>query len=495
MCVIAKRSSTMKTKLYRFYAFFYVFFVLALLCQAQAQNVSIELGPNEIGINEQFTITVKVEEDRLERYGDFPDIPGFEKAGTSTSSSTNIINGKISSSQSVTQSYIPTREGTFQLAPFQIAINDKQVSSSGTKIKVGPAKQRRSSNNPFDFNDPFEDFFGGRNQPDEFEDVEEDAFLALTTSKDTVYLGEGFTTTLAFYVSEKNQAPLQFYDLGKQLTDILKDIKPTAAWEENFNIENINGTPVTINGENYTQYKIYQAAYYPFNLNKITFPSLPLQMIKYKVAKNPSFFGRRRQEDFKTFYSQPKQVVVKDLPPHPYKEQVAVGDYHLEENISQTSLETGNSFNYTFKVVGEGNISAINKPTIRQIKGLDVYAPSIEQNISRRNNRVRGSKAFSYYAVPSEPGSYQLSDYIHWIFFNTATEQYDTLTSDITVEVEGRSLKNESISSRDVGSFYDQLADADNSLRSRNNDGWLQLVANILILSMLLMTIVLVFKR
>ena len=85
----------------------------------------------------------------------------------------------------------------------------------------------------------------------------------MTTSQDEVYLGEGFTATLAFYVAEENQAPLQFYDLGKQLTDILKLIKPSNAWEENFNIENINGSPVSINGENYTQYKIYQATFYP----------------------------------------------------------------------------------------------------------------------------------------------------------------------------------------------------------------------------------------
>ena len=48
-------------------------------------------------------------------------------------------------------------------------------------------------------------------------DVKDDAFLALSTSKDTVFMGEGFTATLAFYVSEKNQAPLQFYDLGNSL--------------------------------------------------------------------------------------------------------------------------------------------------------------------------------------------------------------------------------------------------------------------------------------
>lgn len=483
----------MTTMRNRFYAFFLPFFMLA--SYAQAQKASVVLGPTEIGINEQFTITLKVENDRLGRYGEFPEIPGFEKAGTSSSSSTNIVNGQVSSSQSIVQSYLPTREGTFQLPSFSMEANDQQVSAPGATIKVGAARQRSSSNSPFDIDDPFDSFFGKRNQPDEFVDVKEDAFLSLTTSQDTVYVGEGFTTTLAFYVSDKNQAPLQFYDLGKQLTDILKQIRPADAWEENFNIENINDTPVSINGESYRQFKIYQATFYPFNQEPIKFPSIPLQMIKYKVAKNPSFFGRRKQEDFKTFYSQPKQIVVRDLPPHPLKDQVAVGDYQLEENISEKNVATGSSFNYTFKVTGEGNIAAIEAAMVKKNKDLEVYAPSVEQNISRRNNRVRGSKAFSYYAVPGEPGDYPLSNYFNWIFFNTTTRQYDTLTSDITVHVEGSSLKNESISSRNVGSFYDRLSDTDNQLRSRNNDGWMQLLANILILSMLMLTLVVVFRK
>ena len=70
-------------------------------------------------------------------------------------------------------------------------------------------------------------------------DIEANAFLALTTDKPEVYVGEGFTTTLAFYVSEENRAELRFYDLGKQITDIVKEIKPNTCWEENFNIDNI----------------------------------------------------------------------------------------------------------------------------------------------------------------------------------------------------------------------------------------------------------------
>lgn len=471
------------------------FFALLSSLPALAQEISVELGPNDIGLNEQFTITVKIQDDRLRKYDDFPEIPGFEKAGISTSSSTNIVNGQVSSSQSVTQTYLPTREGSFQLPSFRMNINDTQVSSSGTTITVGPSRQNSRSSSPLDFDDPFDSFFNQDRQAQEFVDVKDDAFLALSTDKDTVFLGEGFTTTLAFYVSEKNQAPLQFYDLGKQLTDILKAVRPSNAWEENFNIENINGKPVSIGGESYTQYKIYQATFYPLNKETIRFPEVGLKMIKYKVAKNPSFFGRRRQEDFKTFYSQPKRVVVKDLPPHPLKETVAVGDYRLEEQIGDQELTTGNSFNYTFTIVGEGNISAIEKPMVAEEDAFDVYAPSIEQNISRRNNRVRGSKAFSYYAVPNEPGTYQLGDYFQWVYFNPDTRQYDTLKSDVSINVSGRSRKNDYISSQNVGTFYDKVENADNQLRGLGDDHWMKILANVLILGMLVLTAVVVFKK
>jgi len=471
------------------------FFALFASLPGLAQEISIELGSNNIRLNEQFAITVKIQDDRLRKYDDFPEIPGFEKAGISTSSSTNIVNGQVSSSQSVTQTYLPTREGTFKLPPFRMSINDTQVNSSGTTITVGPAKQDSRSRSPFDFDDPFDNFFDRDRQAQEFVDVRDEAFLALSTNKDMVYLGEGFTTTLAFYVSEKNQAPLQFYDLGKQLTEILKKIRPSNAWEENFNIENINGKPVSIGGENYTQYKIYQATFYPLNEETIRFPEVGLKMIKYKVAKNPSFFGRRRQEDFKTFYSQPKQVVVKDLPPHPLKETVAVGNYRLEEQIGKEDITTGNSFSYTFKIVGEGNISSIEKPQVLEDDNFDVYAPSIEQNISRRNHRVRGSKAFSYFTVPNEPGQFELGDYFQWIYFNPESEAYDTLRSDITIDVSGRSRKNDYISSQNVGTFYDRASMVDNELRSLNGENWMKMLANVLLLGMLLLTAVVVFRK
>ena len=466
---------------------------LLISWNAISQQVSIQLGPDQIGFNQVFTITITVENDQLKSYNGFPDIPGFAKRGTSSSSSTNIVNGRVSSKQSIIQNYMPKAEGTYVIQPFTMEINGQTVNSPGKTVKVGPPVQQQTRD-PFSV-DPFDDFFSNRSEPQEFVDIQEDAFLALTTDKDEVFIGEGFTMTLAFYVADDNRAPLQFYEPAKQLSEILKEIKPSNCWEENFNIDNLNGEPVTINKKGYSQYKIYQATYYPLNLDTISFSQVPFKMIKYKVAKNPSFFGRSRQEDFKTYYTKPKMILVKNLPPHPLRDEVSVGNYRLKEEISSELVNTGTSFSYAFTVFGEGNISAINRPFTEPNRIMEFYPPNIRQNINRGNNRVTGNKTFNYYIIPNEPGDYDLSDFFEWVFFNPVSESYDTLRSEITVNVTGESKRNNQILSNDMGSFYDQIEIESNQLKAMHKDEWLKTFANLFILVMLGASIYLIFKK
>ena len=470
--------------------------MVLMLEKSYSQEISLDLGASELALNQYFTITITVQNDRLRNYDEFPEISGFVKRGTSSSTSTNFINGKMSSTQSITQNYAPQREGNFRLPPFAITVNGEEIKSDGQIIRVGPpANTRRQQQvDPFSA-DPFEDFFGRKSEPREFVDIKDEAFLALTTDKDEVFVGEGFTTTLAFYVAVENKAPLSFYDLGNQLTGIVKKIKPANTWEENYNIENVQKEPVTINGKEYAQYKLYQATYYPLNLEDIVFPSVGLELIKYKVAKNPTFFGQNRMEDYKTFYSREKTVAVKDLPPHPLKQTVPVGKYRLQEEITNTELNTGESFNYSFIVAGEGNISSINKPEITSGKAFDFYEPNVKQNVNRNNGRVRGTKTFSYFGIPNEPGAYNMADLIQMVYFNPETARYDTLKSRVGLVVKGESRRNEYISSSDLGSFYDRIGIEDNTLVKLSGTGSSRIFANVFILVMLALTAVLYIRR
>jgi len=465
---------------------------LLIFTASQAQKTQVTLGPDEIGENQIWTITVTVHNERLRSYDNFPEIEGFRKRGTSTQSTQNIINGQISSSQSVIMSYLPLKRGTFTIPDFTMNVNGSPIQVKGKAVKVGPPVQSQSD--PFrSFFDRGDDFFG-RGET-EFVDVNDDAFLALTTSKDEVYVGEGFNATLAFYVSEDNRAPLQFYELGRQLSDILKKLKPNNCWEENFNIENIEGEPVTVGNKDYTRYKIYQATYFPLNTESIVFPRVALEMIKYKVAKNPSFFGQNRKEDYKTFYSKPKTIRVKQLPPHPMRDRVAVGNYKLTEMMPNTDITTGKSASYVFNIYGEGNISSIQKPNVIDNPNFEFYEPNVRMDIKRENGRVHGTKSFNYFLIPKEPGRYDLKDYFQWVFFNPEVGKYDTLKSKLTVYVTGESMRNEAIEANDDGSFYDKIQTADNSLTMMHDSGWVRTAFSVFIFLVLGTSAFLVFRK
>ncbi len=462
-----------------------------------AQDISIELGPDRIALNEAFTITVKVEGETLKSYDKFPEISGLVKRGTSSSSSTNIFNGQVSRSQSITQTYVPEKEGTINIPAFNINVNGKVISSPGKNVEVGPAKQqsRNRRYDPFG-SDPFEDFFGRRDEPEEFVNLKEDAFFALTSDKDEIYVGEGVNTTLAFYVSNENRAPLQFHDLTNQLTEILRKVRPNNVWEENFNIENITAEPVNIGGERYSVYKIFQATFFPLGEQEIVFPKVGLEMIKYQVAKSRSFFGQNRKETFKTFYSKPKTVKVKPLPEHPLKDQVSVGNYELSENINSTELNTGESFQYEFDVRGKGNISGIAEPQVTDKKELEIYSPDVSENITRSGVSVRGSKAFRYYMIPKEPGEYDLSEYFQFIFFNTSTNKYDTLKSDYNIKVSGESMANVNIEQASSdGLFYDTIDEVSNQLQSHQTTEIWKWVFNIFLIVAFSLSLFILLKK
>ncbi len=395
----------------------------------------------------------------------------------------------------MTQNYFADAQGEFTLDPFTMKVNDKVINSPGTKIKVGAPVQQRNQFDPFS-TDPFQDLFDNPQQgAQEFMDIKEDAFLSLTTDKDEVYIGEGFTLILAFYISEGNKAPMQFYDPARQLGEVLKKIKPANCWEENFNIENIAPERVTVNEKPYSRYKIYEASYYPLNADTIRFPVIPFKMIKYKVARNPSFFGRNRLEDFKTFYTKPKNVIVMQLPPFPGRDAVAVGNYRLSEKVESEKLTTGQSFNYEFTILGEGNIAAINEPVTGSGSIFQIYPPNVRQNINRSGDKVTGNKTFSYYIIPNEPGDFNLGNYFSWIFFNPVKKQYDTLRSELTVTVSGESKKNEQISANDVGSFYDQIEIESNVLANLQEHHWVRYAINLFIVIMLGVSIYIIFKK
>jgi hypothetical protein len=276
----------------------------------------------------------------------------------------------------------------------------------------------------------------------------------------------------------------------------LKKIKPTNAWEENFNVSNIEPEEVTINGKRWTKYKVYEATFFPFSEGKIEIPRIPWEMIKYKVAKNPSFFGTNRQEDFKTFYSSPKTISIIPLPPHPLKNEVSVGQFQLRENITTIEVETGQGFDYNFGISGVGNINAVSAPKRIPTANLNTFDPNVRQQINRGYSRVSGIKDFNYYITFTEAGEYDLWKNFEWIYFDPSRSVYDTLKSAAIIRVVGESKTNESISSQRLGGLYDRIVIEDNRFLNEEYKYYFTMAINVfLVVSMILLAILILRKK
>lgn len=438
-----------------------VFFLSAALpVLAQGQKIRIVPGPSSIAANEFYTITLTVQDQELKDYSAFPRIPGFSKGGISTSSSMSSFNGRVTNETSVTQNYVPTAQGAFTLSPFTMKVNGQTVRCPGAGIRVGPPRQGQSADpfgsNPFAY-DPFEDFF-----PKTRASGKADAFFSVVPDKKEIWAGEGVNLTISFFVSEDNAADMTFYQAGEQLDGFLKKIKPRNAWEENFGLDEIESTKVKIGKKNYTEYRLYQGTLFPLTAQDIQVPALGLKM---SVLKGQGFaFGARPEEELRTFESKPFVIRVKELPDHPLKGKVGIGRFTLAEKLGKPRVRINEGVPYELSVTGEGNISTIPDPLSPGSSMIDLYPPNTRQTIQRAGGRVTGSKTFSYLLVPKESGKVELRRVLNWVYFNTATGRYDTLSPQASFWVMKGKESGAGSSARKQDSFYDLIDKADSRL-------------------------------
>jgi hypothetical protein len=434
---------------------------------APAAEAEIVLGPPSFSINDYFTISFLLRGAPLERYSAFPEIEGFKKSGKSSTTTTRIVAGARSTELTITQRYAAYAEGEFTLKPFSMTINGLAVRSAGLTLKVGPqaaaATPAPSSGATPPAGIGLLDQLFGKPKVQDYVEPKDQAFLALVPDKERVYVGQGLHVGLYFYLTPQDQGLLEFYDFAGQLPNIIRQLRQRTVWEETFDEQEIVPENVQVAGKSFLRYRLYEAELYPLNAQPLSFPVVPLRMVKYRVAKKPEAGLDNRMEGFKTYFTAPRTIPVLPLPPHPLRDVVAVGSYRLREAIDRTSFRTGQAFTYSFVVEGEGNLSALNLPAPAAHTGLEVYGPDVEQNLTRQGGRVGGRKSFRYRLIARRPGPVPLDSLFSLVVFNPATARYDTLRSGLHPEVKGPVREAATFRPRPTDPFYQEaLRDADN---------------------------------
>jgi hypothetical protein len=451
--------------------------------EAFPQESAIELGEKNIALDEPFAITLVIREAQDQHtYSPFPDIAGMQKREVTTVNLKEGATGKYIISQRITQYYLAAKTGKFTLPPFRMTVNGKVLRSPGATITVeapgraAPADTLASR--------LYNEIIG---MEKEVAEKKEDAFLALSTDRDTVFTGESFTLTLALYVAENNQVEMRSFEEGAQLLRLLRELKPANCWEQDFNLREFVTSRVTVNRKKYTQYKMYQAAFYPLMPDTVRLSAVSFRLLKIRAA------GAKGgpAQDTVTFFSQPRAVYVKPLPPHPLRDGIPVGNFRLEEGVSNRQLRTGEPFTYQLSVTGEGNLSTVNLAPARTGTAIDFYPPDIKVNVNTQHSRPTGRKTFRFTGIPREPGRYPLDSVFRLVYFNPVRRQYDTLRPRMSLDVAGPSQRTGRIQTGELEPVYRDIATESNELSPLQREYPVRQIANALLVLMMLGTMVL----
>jgi BatD DUF11 like domain len=453
--------------------FFWIYLTPALL--AQEIPLLIEVGATNISLSTPFTVSVTLRNADLISSIQFPDIKGFRKRGAPS----RIINpvtiaNKTVTNYIITQAYMALAEGVYELKTVEATINGQSLRYGAVTVMVGAAKT--------DAEPEIEAI--------SMTDIELlEAFLAVTVNKNSVFVGEGFNLRVSFLVAENNTTDLSFYGVETQLESILKILKPANCWEENFNIKGeIPAIDVEIQGKKYKEYRIYQASFFPLNNQTIRGAAVNWNM---KVSENRTISNKI---SFRSFKSKPFIINVKDLPPHPLRNQIPVGEYRLEDKLQNTKMTTGENYKYDFKIVGDGNIAAINPPTILEKSVFEIYPPDQNASLLHNNSKVSGQKTFSFQLIPQRSGTFTLSNVFEWVYFNTKMGVYDTLRPPMTVVVTGQNITAATMTI-EKDDFYDQYISQSSDQSIINVEAIIKTLANVVLIVMLIGVLILIFKK
>jgi len=444
------------------------------------ENAAIELGSKNIKIDEPFVISLILKDVESRPSVTFPEISGLEKRSKSVTSSVNTIDGKKVVVQTISQEYFASKIGKYQIPDFYIVVNGIRLRSEATTITFSSGAVSEEN---LDLDQEFTYL------PEADLNVD-GVFLSVQTDKKNVFIREGFALRISLYIAESAPVEMEFYQFSTQLQSILKKLRPTNCWEENAGIEEIIKRQVTIKGRKYTEYNMYQAQFFPITLQDVIFPSVSLNMI---AVENKNAVNVRNRV-IRSFRSKAASVQVKALPDHPFKDQVAVGQYSLVEKLSSELVYPGESVRYTFKIQGVGNIAAIPTPETEINSTFDFYPPDISQVIRRSYAKVSGEKTFDYFVVPRRDGTFPLSRYFQWVYFDPLKVRYDTLRSAKFLQVKGDDYKLGNISLSGSQGLYDNLDRLDTTQQGFNYKEFFKNITNAIVV-ILIIAMVWVFRK
>ena len=405
--------------------------LIAYSTQALADKVSFTASaPDAVVVGDQFRLSYTVTTQKVKDF-QVPSIKGFDVLmgpSRSQQSSTQIINGSVTSTSSITFTYIlmANTAGEYTIGGASIVADGNQMVSNSVKIKVLP--QDQSSNSEQNSNNNSSVHSSSATSVSN-----QDLFITATASKTNVFEQEAFVLTYKIYTRESN---LQLNNAK------LPDFKGFHSQEIEMTT-NAKWTPEHYQGRNYYTTVYRQFVLFPQQSGKLYIDPAQFQMTVGKPVQSADpfdafFNGGSSVIEIKKSIATPKIAInVNPLPAgKPSDFSGGVGEFTISSSINSKDLKTNDAITIKLVISGTGNLKLISNPEINFPDDFEVYDPKVDNQVRLTREGLTGNKVIEYLAIPRHAGTYKIPG-VSFSYFDIRSKSYKTLkTEEYVVNIE-----------------------------------------------------------
>ena len=406
--------------------YFFLILMIAVSLQMFADDkVTLRASAPEVVVNgDQFRLTYTVNSQDVK---DFlaPQAKGFDVLmgpSRSQQSSTQIINGKVSSSRSITYTYIlmAVSEGTFNIPAASIEVDGEKIFSNPLTIKVLPKDKEQGNSNQSQGNGGI----SSRNQKTSGRITDKDLFILATASKTKVHEQEAILVTYKAYTTVDLRQLLG--KMPDQQGFYVQEVElPT---QKTFKLEHYNGR--NYNTVVYRQYVLFPQKSGKLEIPAVTFDAVVAQRVAASDDPFEAFFNGGGYVEVNKKIVAPKVVInVDPLPSKPEGFSGGVGTFSLKSDISTTELKANEAVTIKLTISGTGKMKLVSAPEVKFPHDFEIYDPKIEDNYELTANGLSGTKTIEYLAIPRHAGNFTIPA-IEFKYFDIKTEKYNTLATE-----------------------------------------------------------------
>lgn len=413
--------------------------VVTMAALAQV-NVRVQ-APSEVVQGDRFRVayvvnTSDVDDFRIDGFEGLTELYGPSR---SQQSSFSMVNGKTTSSSSVTFTYTVSADkaGSFRIPAATVVSGGKTVKSSSPQITVLPSGSASSGGNSggsqlqgMSHADPQADRMHTQNVGDKI--TNKDIFIAVTASKKRVFEQEAVLLTYKLYTLvniSSLEGKMPELD-GFHVQEINRQRQPELKMEH-------------YNGKNYGTVVWSQYVVFPQQTGTMTIPAIKYEatIVQQNRSADPFdiFFGGGSmvQEVRKTVMAPAVTLQVDALPtPKPDNFSGAVGRFTLSSSLTPQQLKANDATTLRLTVSGTGNMKLMKAPVVAWPKDFESYDPKSEDKTRIGSTGSTGTVVYDYIAVPRHQGKYELPA-PEFCYFDPEARAYKTVRGEAyTVDVE-----------------------------------------------------------